>query len=763
MQDKAFLAELLNAESENEVLSILDSRSLFKDESRWKPLGGRRNNESIVTNQSSNAIGALVEKFTNGLDAILLRHCKSELGNPRSPEAPQSMSAAVARYFGDLSEADQQSVRKIAEENLVLYATGSKSNVCLSIYDDGEGQTASEFPTTFCSIISGTDDGAYKGAIKFVQGRFNMGGTGVLGYCGDNRKLQLIVSRKPNDIAGEETEWAFTLFCYFPSDHSPEWRYLVGEDGDIMTAGFNELGLAPKAGAKSGEVCAPGERMVASGTLVRMFDYKIPTANICGDLFRKLEPFFPQPALPLRIIECRSARKANVMGVTIWDQISSWGKRSGLEEGFENGVGGEVELSTGEKVPFEIRVFKDSETKNRDERNQTGLHALINGQSHGRRDTRFFSNKSVDKEHIADSLLVTLDCTQLGQSSRNHIFMPDRERFRDEPLQRELFALVQSELRDHEGLKQLDARRYEEKIGQATTDDDGVKALEELLSGEPMLAELFGSKMHGLTAAKTADQKTGSKIEGDAEPFNGLKYPTYFRRADGSQHAEITIPRGGKRSATFQTDVENAFFIRKKNRGQIEYVSDLPPTRTLYNGRLSFTFRAGKELVEGSKFQTLIEISDDREESETFQLTVNATVSSPEEKKTREKKDKPKVDATMSRPEIKEVDGDPEDLPLTVNKKPNSDLLEIVINKGSKYLQDARKQRPPSEVRAVEFVFKYGLALAAMGLIDDLKGSPEWQTDDHGCRERIGKATVGIAKVIVPLCLTLPQKLPKAA
>src|SRR5690606_13995775 len=157
----------------------------------------------------------------------------------------------------DLSDFDSQTIRRLAEENLVLYATGTKTNVCLSIYDAGEGQSADDFPSTFCSIISGSDDGSYKGAIPFVQGRFNMGGTGVLSYCGDNRRRQLIVSRRPKDLQTKSDEWAFTVFCYFPSQQSPEWRYLVGTDGSIMTAGIEPLGLAPKAGAKSGELCAP--------------------------------------------------------------------------------------------------------------------------------------------------------------------------------------------------------------------------------------------------------------------------------------------------------------------------------------------------------------------------------------------------------------------------------------------------------------------------------------------------------------------------
>ena len=49
-----------------------------------------------------------------------------------------------------------------------------------------------------------------------------MGGTGVLPFCSEERKLQLIVSRVPKDVAKrDEHEWAFTIFCFFPSNQDP--------------------------------------------------------------------------------------------------------------------------------------------------------------------------------------------------------------------------------------------------------------------------------------------------------------------------------------------------------------------------------------------------------------------------------------------------------------------------------------------------------------------------------------------------------------
>jgi len=195
MQDRQLLLDLLAAETEADALAVLTKRGLLIDATRWRKLGSMPNNQSVVHAQQSTAPAALVEKFTNGLDAILMRLCKRAGIDPRGAAAPQGMAKAVETWLGDLSAKTAQEIRALAEETLVLHATGTKARPCLSFYDAGEGQLPADFPMTFCSLVYGSDEGSYKGAVPFVQGRFNMGGTGVLPFCGDSRKMQLIVSR----------------------------------------------------------------------------------------------------------------------------------------------------------------------------------------------------------------------------------------------------------------------------------------------------------------------------------------------------------------------------------------------------------------------------------------------------------------------------------------------------------------------------------------------------------------------------------------
>lgn len=722
MIDRQLLLELLEAEYEDDAIALLLKRGLFEEANsrRWVALGNMPNNQSVVHAQQSTPAAALVEKFTNGLDAILLRRCKAQGIDPRSVAAPHNMSKAVQKWFGDFSGKSQQEIRTLAEENLVLYATGARSRPCISFYDAGEGQLPENFPSTFCSLIYGSDEGAYKGAVPFVQGRFNMGGTGVLPFCGDGRKMQLIVSRVPSDVEKSEHEWGFTVFCFFPSRQSPSWKYLVGADCKIMTAGAQPLGLVPKAGAKSGEICAPREREVPYGTLIKMYDYKAPRSNVCGELFKKLEEYLLRPMLPLRIVECRPEYKANVMGVTVWDRFSAWATRGKLEEGFEEGASIQIKLSSGETVPAEVRVFKaDADAAEDAEHPQTGLRALINGQSHARRDTQFFKGKAVDKEHIGGSMLVTLDCSDLGQASRNALFMSNRETFREDPLLTELFKKLQNELRHHEGLIALDKKRYLEKIANATTDDDGINALEELLSTDPALADMFGSMTQGKVAAKTiAAAVTGLNVQGEATKFEGTEFPSYFKRKDGATSVEIELPQNDEARVSFLTDVKNNYFTRSQSKGTCEFSGLMEPTFRLFNGRLTFTFHADKyKKPIGTIFDTVVTISDAGHGP--WKLSIKVKVAPPRVKRENEPPEpNPKNDPGHTRPDIIDVYKGSEAAPITVEKVPETERLQLQVNVELRLLTEAKQLRPLEDAAAVEFVFKYGLALIAMGLLD---------------------------------------------
>ena len=94
------------------------------------------------------------------------------------------------------------------------------------------------------------------------------------------------------------------------------------------------------------------------------------------------------------------------------------------------------------------------------------------------------------------------------------------------------------------------------------------------------------------------------------------------------------------------------------------------------------------------------------------------------------------------------MDKDPDDPPITIEKVPNTEHFKLLLNRQSRLLSEAKRLRAVEEEAAVAFVFKYGLALTVMGLLDAMKKTPDWATNAAGCRDRIQHITGYISTLV---------------
>lgn len=200
-QKRKLCLELMHADSEEEVVAVLDAASFWGDTRGWRLYGDRENNYSTIGNQQNKPDAALVGKIVNSADARLRNECLLRGVAPESSAAPQTIREAVARFFDQAAHeksslAGQMRPWPAAKRTevacgITAAATGLKGqdgDMSLTISDAGKGQTPRMFPDTFLSI-----DKSNKLRIPFVQGKFNLGGTGVLEFCG-KRNLQLILN-----------------------------------------------------------------------------------------------------------------------------------------------------------------------------------------------------------------------------------------------------------------------------------------------------------------------------------------------------------------------------------------------------------------------------------------------------------------------------------------------------------------------------------------------------------------------------------------
>lgn len=598
---KKLCLELLHADSENEVVTILKRVGYWDDTNAWRLYGDKEGNFSSAGSQQASSEAALVEKIVNSCDSRLMCECQLRGIDPESDSAPRSVRDAVSMFFesaqgingsgGNLSNWPKDERTK-QSRFITIAATGDRPTqgrksrkLCLTIADQAEGQSPRRLPNTILSL-----NAKNKQRIRFVQGKFNMGGTGVLRFCENG--LQLIITRRNPELAKREKsndptveEWGLTIVRREePSNKSgdpvhSEFTYLapIGiekrpREGEVLSFKADALPLMP-------EHDEPYARNITWGTAIKLYEYetKVGQSNVLmkDGLMYAIERLLPEIALPIRIHECRGYKgdkersfETPIAGLVV--RLED-GKGDNLEPGFPKTA--EMHVA-GMKLSARIYAFKEERaaTYLRDE----GVIFTINGQSHGHLPKSIFTRpKAVGLPRLKDSLLVLVDCTAASVRQREDLFMSTRDRLSQQSIRFEIEGEIEQLLKNHPDLKRLQMARREHDVKSSLSEDRPLEeVLERILSSSPTLRTLFlkGQRLSRPFTGSGGDtgDEGGAKI-GETN-FSGKKHPTFFRivkhDSDGEFRRNCEI---GRRSRiAFETDVENEYFDRLSNKGTLE-------------------------------------------------------------------------------------------------------------------------------------------------------------------------------------------------
>lgn len=567
--------KLYNAQTELELHEIITSTPIFNTQDNWKPLGDMENNYSVVENQQSSPIAALVEKLTNSIDAILMKKSYENEINPKSAEAPQSMDKAVEIFYKDSYQNwNLPSFAKEQSKDIQIIADGPKRDTSLIVYDNGEGQHPEDFESTFLSLMRGN-----KNDIKFVQGKYNMGGTGALVFCGKYR-YQLIASKK-FDYSGK---FGFTLIRKHPFTEEESqtkkntWYEYFKINDEIASFDITDLDLGLH------------ERLFKTGTIIKLFSYKLPPGNalISKDLNYSLNEFLIEPALPILTVE-KEERYPNDRN----RQRHFFGLKRRLEESkdylqeyfsFEHDDQrmGKMNITC---YVFNTRVkdksVKETKTTIRNEffKSNMVVPFSVNGQVHGFYTSEFIT-RTLKMHLLKDYLLIHVDCTEMKATFRSELFMASRDRLKDSEESRYLRNTLAKEL----GKSEV-ANIHKDRKNQISFDsDDTQDLLKNFTKNLPLNNELMNllNKSFKLDEIKPSEKKekkqSKSKQQKEKENFEPQRFPSFFKyhnsKKDGTN--AVKIPQEGEKTLLFDTDVENHYFDRSEEPGDLK-ISILKP------------------------------------------------------------------------------------------------------------------------------------------------------------------------------------------
>jgi hypothetical protein len=578
------LLALYAAEDEEQVEVLVKKHSLG-DGKHWRPLNGDRNNASIIHNQQASEIGALVEKLTNSIDAVLMRAVLEKGIDPRSPEAPKTMDEAVKTCFGSKLWTDNRAPWSIAEKIQMHPGTSVAGKISPVIYDDGEGQRPEDFESTFLSLVRGN-----KAEVRFLQGLFNMGGTGALSFCGE-RHYQLLVSRRFDD---ERRHCGFTLVRRHPfvmsevereRPRSLWYEYLVLQDQIprfTLTPGGLDLGLRG--------------RKFETGTVIKLYSYQFQRykGNITQEIGQVLSEYLAKPALPMALVERKERypdskrREMILQGIQRKVQEIEW---KNLVEFSDDGF--EVGIDSNNRVGVELYVFRGGDenrktVKNGLKRTNRAIVFTINGQVHGGWTGGEVISRHLKMNLLKDDILAFVDCTKLAHDLRDDIFMSSRDRLRDNKSTDRLREALVNALRPR--LAPIHDRRVQ-AIGAGSSGKKVNRFLEQqykelrlgnevqdLLKGHlgKLMGEQDGSARGTAKPGRPGRTKPGHTRHRDAEEPVELpkrSRPTVLRlRALTGRNEETPAAKvapGGQGTIRFKTDANDDFFTRAHSPGSL--------------------------------------------------------------------------------------------------------------------------------------------------------------------------------------------------
>lgn len=574
-ESKKLFDDLYQCPNERAVDELIEKNKRHFVNENWYPLGENFSNYGVIENQQSNPIAALIEKITNSIDAILTRKCIEAGIIPSSKQAPKTMEEAIQKFFPNSKSWDLASFRKAQSESLQILADGPKMDTSLIIYDDGEGQHPQDFERTFLSLLRGN-----KNEIHFVQGKYNMGGSGAIVFCG-KKSYQLIASRR-FDKSGK---FGFTLVREHPlTDEEKQtkkntWYEYLKIDGEIPSFTVDKLDLKLH------------NRLFETGTIIKLYSYGLPAGSrsvISRDLNQSINEYLFEPALPVLTVDNKERYPKD-----IYLERPLYGLKRRLEqdenkyvddyfsEDFTDDLFGKKGFARVTCYVFKNKVDEKSvkETKESIQReffkNNMAVLFSINGQVHGYYTSEFIT-RSLKMNLLKSHLLIHVDCTHMDIDFRKELFMASRDRLKEGDETRALREFLAKKLGAANGrLAQIEKRR---KDSLSVEESDTKELLKSFTKNLPLNSDLMKLLSQTFKLEQAEEKQEKQKPEGKPkekqvkEPFKPQRFPTFFKlkAAEKDGIKAINIPRGQDKTIRFDTDVENHYFDRLEEPGELK-------------------------------------------------------------------------------------------------------------------------------------------------------------------------------------------------
>jgi hypothetical protein len=535
------LNALLVAKNDSEAAAAVQRFVQFHGEAaRWVPLG-RSNNRGTVE-ASSDPGRSLVERMTNGIDAVLEAEHDAHKGVPDCRSPKEAAAAWLNVPEAGLSAMTPAQRRALAQRVTVrvLEGSGREARV-VEVRDTGTGLAPAQMAGTILSLSE-----TNKVQKLYLAGAYGQGGSSTFAVS----KSTLIASRGSSD---PRVGFTVVMFQDLPPDQYKIGRYVY---------------LTLNGGVLEAEV--PLEAF-PTGTLVRHFGY---------DLTNYDQPLGPSSVYGL----LNQTLFDPVMPVWLDNRVENYRR---VIKGSRNALNGAVDDgdddTRGPRLAHNVPLFYSSlgdfgriaieywvlERPTKKNKRPSGAFVnpnkpivlTLNGQSHAELPVSVI-RKGAELQYLAQRLVCHIDCDSLTPAAKRALFVSNREEAR----RGQIYDLIEQEvvslLKSDDELVRLNNEAREQ--GLKERDEGAVQRMRTevarllRLQGVPVAEGLGGQVAEGDTTTTRDRPVSPPKPRPPLQPIEPHEPPTYIRLVWDPER-DITFHPQQRRYIRLETDANATY------------------------------------------------------------------------------------------------------------------------------------------------------------------------------------------------------------
>jgi len=510
------------------------------DAVRWVPVGGRESNRGIIE-VSGDPGRSLVERLTNGIDAILEAEYERHRGTPDCRSPKEAAAAWLNVPEGGLSQLTPAQRRSLAQRIVIRLLPGEGRELrIVQVEDRGIGLTPEQMPLTILSLNESN-----KIRKHYVAGLYGQGGSSTFA----SSRYTMIVTRYD-----EHPRVGFTIirFLDLPPEQFRTGHYVyLTLNGRVL-----ELDLPPG--------------QFEQGTLVRHYGYDLsgyPSPVGPNSMYGLLNQVLFDPIVPVWFDNHVHDYRRVIKG-------SRNALNGAVDEGDESRRGPSLDhhmpffyVNLGDlgRIGIEYWVLERPTRSNKRPsaafvNPSRPIVLTIHGQDHAELPSALIK-KQAELPYLTQRLIVHIDCNSLTPMAKRALFVSTREDARRgmtyELIEGELIRVLRSD---------DDLIRLNNEARQAGMQEQDEAALQQ---ARREVARLL--RLHGVSAEEPVGQETTREGEHPERPTHprrtrpqpqpvDLHEPPTYIRILWAPEDEITFYAQQRRYIRIETDANSTYY-----------------------------------------------------------------------------------------------------------------------------------------------------------------------------------------------------------